>query len=290
MATRAAPAEAAVVEAAVAAARAAGAVSRHAFLAAERGQLPQVEEKRGFFDIVTLADREAETAAARAIFDRVPHSRILGEEGGWQGEGGVTWYVDPIDGTSNFACGLPFFCASVAAYGEDGTPICGAVYDPMRDEMFLARGGTLTLNGGPVTAVRRAVRDSEAELLTNLPREGAPPSDGELARFGRLVSSFRAVRRLGSCALQLAYVAAGRASVGYDEMCYPWDIAAGLQLVEAGGGRIMAWDAQDRPMEHPLQALSRVERFVAGAPGFDLEGSAVVRTRRAQPAAAPALD
>jgi myo-inositol-1(or 4)-monophosphatase len=267
-----------VTQAAIAAARAAGALARDAFIAAENGHFSAVEEKGGYSDIVTAADRQAEAIITAIIFEQVPASRILGEEGGWQGDGGVTWYVDPIDGTSNFASGLPIFCVSIAAFADDGRPICGVVYDPMKDELFLASQGQLTLNGKPVTPPRRGTQDRDAELLTNLPREGTRPEIGELNRFADLIANFRAVRRLGSCALQLAYVAVGRAAIGYDERCYPWDIAAGMQLVLAGKGQVLAWDNNDSPIATPLQNLQSIERFVIASEHFDVASSMAVRS------------
>lgn len=266
-----------VIQAAVAAARAAGGLARDAFIASDAGVFPQFEEKQGHADIVTIVDREAEAAITSVIFDQVPGSRILGEEGGWQGDGAITWYVDPIDGTSNFASGLPYFCVSVAAFAEDGRAICGVIYDPMKDELFLASGGQLKLNGEVVTPARRGTNDKEVELLTNLPREGKLPSPAELERFADLVLNFRAIRRLGSCALQLAYVAVGRAAVGYDEQCYPWDIAAGLQLVLAGGGQVEAWNADGEHIADPLASIIAIDQFVVAGQCFDVAGSAVVR-------------
>ena len=271
------PSPAEIARVAEDAARQAGILIRAAFLAAADGVAMGVEEKHGHADVVTALDRQSERIIRDIIHAKVPNSRILGEESGWDGTGEVIWYVDPIDGTSNFASGLPFFCVSIAAVHADGSPIAGIVYDPIKDEMFSTHGGTLWLNNVEVKPASRALRDQEAELLTNLPREGKRPSTGEMERFGNLVMSFRAVRRLGSSALQLAYVAVGRAAVNYDENCHPWDIAAGLQLVAAAGGQVLCWRPdRDLPVSEPLCELGAIDRILVTTPGYDVENSAVL--------------
>lgn len=259
------------------AAREAGAIIRQSFLDAARGAALGIEEKHGYSDIVTAVDKQSEQLIWRVIRDGVPDSRILGEESGWQGDGEVVWYVDPIDGTSNFASGLPFFCVSIAAYTADGRPVAGVVYDPMQDEMFSTYSGQVLLNGKPAIAAIRATSDRNAELLTNLPREGSRPSAAELERFADLVQNFRAVRRLGSAALQLAYVAIGRAAINYDQDCHPWDIAAGLQLVAASGGQVLCWSRIDNlRLVDPLRELEHIGKIVVTTAGYDVANSSVL--------------
>lgn len=254
-----------------AAALAAGAIARDAFLNADPAALA-TEQKAGFFDIVTVTDKAAEAEASLIIWGRLPQSRILGEETGWQGEGPTSWIIDPIDGTSNFASGLPFFSVSIGAY-HDGRPVCAVIYDPIRDEMFVAEDGRLTLNGAPVPAYGKGLSDREVELLTNAPYEGARPAAATLAGFAEVVDSFRAVRRLGSCALHLAYVAAGRVAICYESKFSAWDIAAGLQLVRAAGGIIHARDADGAVIGTGHDELSRVRKLVVAQKGFDYSGS-----------------
>lgn len=267
----------AVTEAAIAAAKAAGALARAAFLSFQDGGPREIEEKKGYFDIVTVTDRQAEAAASEIIMARVPGSRILGEETGWRGEGDVVWYIDPIDGTSNFASGLPFFCVSIGVFHASGRPICAVIYDPMRDELFLASGGRLSVNGVPARCQAGGTEDSKVELLTNVPHEGSRPTTAQLARFADLVENFRAVRRLGSCALQLAYVAAGRSAIGYDEKFSAWDVAAGFQLVVAGGGQLLTWDAEGRRIDNPLTDLENARRFIVAAADYKLDNSITLR-------------
>ena len=253
------------------AALAAGMVAHRGFVNASPESLA-TQQKAGFFDIVTASDKAAERAACDTIWSRIPASRILGEEGGWQGEGDTTWIIDPIDGTSNFASGLPFFCVSIAAYHK-GEPVCGAVYDPVREELFLANSGKLTLNGEVVRHFLRGTTDREVEVLTNAPYEGERPSRAAQEAHADLVNSFRAVRRLGSCALHLAYVAVGRVAIAYESKFSAWDIAAGIQLVQAAGGQIHARDAEGRSVEPREDALGSVKRLVVAQAGFDYQSS-----------------
>ncbi len=253
------------------AALAAGAVARKGFIEASPESL-QTQQKAGFFDIVTVSDKAAEKAACDIIWSRLPQSRILGEESGWQGEGDTTWIIDPIDGTSNFASGLPFFCVSIAAY-HAGEPVCGIVYDPIRDEIFMASDGKLTLNGEEVKPFLRGRTDREVELLTNAPYEGERPSPAALEAYADLVISFRAVRRLGSCALHLAYAAVGRAAVTYECKFSAWDVAAGIQLVQAGAGQIIAQDSEGRPVDVSEHTLGSIKRLVVAQAGFEYQSS-----------------
>ena len=253
------------------AALAAGMVAHRGFVNASPETLA-TEQKAGFFDIVTASDKAAERAACDTIWSRIPASRILGEEGGWQGEGETTWIIDPIDGTSNFASGLPFFCVSIAAY-HNGEAVCGVVYDPVREELFMASQGRLTLNGAPVKHFLRGRTDRDVEVLSNAPYEGERPSRAAQEAHADLVDSFRAVRRLGSCALHLAYVAVGRVAICYESKFSAWDIAAGIQLVQAAGGHVHAQDADGRTIEPHEDALGSVKRLVVAQAGFDYQSS-----------------
>ncbi len=260
-----------IVDVAREAARAAGAVARKGFVEASPTTL-QTQQKAGFFDIVTASDKAAEKAACDTIWSRLPRSRVLGEEGGWQGQGETTWIIDPIDGTSNFASGLPFFSVSIAAY-HAGKPVCGIVYDPMREELIMAAGGRLTLNGIVVKPFLRGHTDREVELLSNAPYEGERPSRAAQEAHADLVNSFRAVRRLGSCALHLAYVAVGRVAIGYESKFNAWDIAAGIQLVEAAGGQVYAQNAEGHLIEPREESMGSVKRLVVAQAGFDYQSS-----------------
>src|SRR5690606_16170488 len=166
-------------------------------------------EHKGAIDLVTDADRAAEAAIVDAIRARFPAHAILAEEGGETGESRFRWIVDPLDGTTNYAHGLPQFCTSVACE-VDGSIVAGAIVDPMREERFTAvRGGGAFLDGE-----RLHVGDTadlqQALLATGFPYWVHERPDEPLALFGAFVRVARGVRRYGSAALDLAWLAAGR--------------------------------------------------------------------------------
>lgn len=230
-----------------------------------------VDQKKSYADIVTATDRESEQVIARHLLAAVPDSVVVGEEFGERGSGPTRWVVDPIDGTSNFASGLPIYVVSIGVF-HAGQPVGGVVYDPERDEMFSCDAEGFTVNGKRFELdPGRRFRDSTCELLSNVPYEQPGRVDPQaLGRWAEWVGSFRAVRRLGCCALQFAYVAAGRAAVCYEAGAFRvWDIAAGLQFVQAAGGRILAWDEADRPIRD-LAEMDRIRSVLAAAPGFEL--------------------
>ncbi|NUW44515.1 inositol monophosphatase family protein [Nonomuraea rhodomycinica] len=224
---------------------------------------PHVRTKRDFHDPVTEHDRAAEDHIRQVLDERCPGSAVVGEEGGARGEGAVRWYVDPIDGTANFAAGLPFFCTSIAA-AVDGEVVAGVVYDPVRDDEFTAWLGGATCNGAPIRSVG-ATTDREALLLSSYPAPRDLAADGEeaLRRFARMVSAFASTRRPGSAALKLAHVAAGWSDVAYGTHVNAWDVAAGSLLVRQAGGVYI-----------PLSGDVLVPGgYLACVGGFDLAGS-----------------
>ncbi|WP_055501065.1 inositol monophosphatase family protein [Nonomuraea pusilla] len=243
-----------LLETAAEAARAVGPLLRDAFRSR-----PQVRAKSDFHDPVTEHDRAAEETIRAVIASRAPGA-IVGEEGGTTGSGDLTWYVDPIDGTANFAAGLPFFCVSIAA-AAGGEVLAGVVYDPVRGDEFTATTGGAWCNGVPIRSAG-AGRDREAMLLTSYPGPHDLALEGEeaLRGFGRLVESFASVRRTGSAALQLAHVAAGWSDVTYGTSVSPWDVAAGALLVRQAGGVYLG---------DPLAPGG----YLAHVGGFDLAGS-----------------
>ncbi|GGQ26766.1 inositol monophosphatase family protein [Streptosporangium pseudovulgare] len=234
---------------------------------------PEVETKRDFHDPVTEHDRAAEETIREIISRRFPDSMIIGEEGGTTGSGEPRWYVDPIDGTANFAAGLPFFCVSVAAaVGEE--PVAGVVYDPVRDDEFRADLGGAWCNGVRLHS-RGAAGDREAMLLSGYPTAGDLAADraGSLDRFGRMLEAFASVRRPGSAALHLAHVAAGWADVAYGSGVKPWDVAAGVLLIRQAGGVYL-------PLGDSLFAPGG---YLAHVGGFDLAGSVMAEVCRPEP-------
>lgn len=203
-------------------------------------------DKKGAIDLVTDVDIAVERMFRALIAERFPLHRVLAEELGEHPAGvpvGPCWVFDPIDGTTNFAHGLPIFCASLALE-IDGEALVGAVYDPTRRELFTAeRGGGAFLNGLPLT-VSTTTTLVDAMLVTGFPYDVHARIDEIVGLFGAFVGQARAVRRLGSAALDLCYVAAGRMDGFWESDLKPWDIAAGALIVAEAGGRVSNMDGE----------------------------------------------
>jgi myo-inositol-1(or 4)-monophosphatase len=195
-----------------------------------------ISYKRDAHDPVTVHDRAAEEKIRASITKAVPDSTIVGEEAGAAGTGGVHWYVDPIDGTANFARGLAFFCTSIGAV-VDGRIVAGAVLDPIAGHLFTADLTGSRLNGQPI-ASRGAADETHALLITGYPNAGEIDRAGEAAlrRFQRLVTAYGTVRRPGSAALSLAHVAAGWSDAAMGTSVNGWDVCAAQLLVTSAGG------------------------------------------------------
>jgi myo-inositol-1(or 4)-monophosphatase len=199
--------------------------------------------KKGAIDLVTEIDVEVERMFRAMIRERFPDHQVLAEEfgAGERPESRFCWIFDPLDGTTNFAHGLPLFCSSLA-FEVDGRIEVAAVYDPTRKELFTAeRGEGARLNGAPMTV---SVTDEliDSLLCTGFPYDVHGAVDEIVGLFAEFVGRARAVRRLGSAALDLCYVAAGRLDGFWEQRLSPWDIAAGALLVEEAGGRVTAFD------------------------------------------------
>jgi myo-inositol-1(or 4)-monophosphatase len=217
------------LEMTLSAAREAGGVLRKGF-----GWQHSVRYK-GEVDLVTEIDEEAEQVIREILLGAFPAYGMLAEEGGaLVGEEDARWIVDPLDGTTNYAHGLPIFCVSIALQ-RAGKVVLGVVHDPMREETYVAeRGGGATLNGEPIR-VSETEELIQALIATGFPFDRAQMPES-LDLFGRFVAITRGMRRLGSTALDLCYVATGRLDGYYERGIWAWDIAAGgLILGEAGG-------------------------------------------------------
>ena len=197
---------------------------------------------KGAIDLVTEVDRACEDEILDVIRTRCPGHDILTEETRLERTGTrQLWFVDPLDGTTNFAHGYPVFCSSVAL-AVDGELVAGAVYDSLREELFTAeRGGGAHLNG------RRLRASTTAELLSSLLVTGFPYDldrdlAGPLALFNRFMAHARAIRRDGAAALDLCYVAAGRVDGFWELRLQPWDVMAGALMIEEAGGRVSRFD------------------------------------------------
>jgi myo-inositol-1(or 4)-monophosphatase len=236
---------AAELETALAAAAAA------AELIVARSGAEEVREK-GRADLVTAVDEAAERRIAAAIGARFPDDRVVGEElSSTRVHAGRRWYVDPVDGTTNFVHGHPFVCTSIA-FADDAGPAAAVVHAPLLREVFHAvRGGGAFLNGRRLT-VTAEPDPARALLATGFPfKDGKGPLDDYMRLVADAVRATRDVRRAGSAALDLAYVAAGRVDGFFEIGLAPWDVAAGILLVSEAGGRVTAWPGDTRP---PLQS------------------------------------
>jgi myo-inositol-1(or 4)-monophosphatase len=201
---------------------------------------------KGEIDLVTDVDLAVEAMFRSVLAERFPDHQILGEELGSRGDGdsgGYCWIFDPIDGTTNYAHGLPVFCASLGVELE-GQPVVAAIYDPTRRELFTAeRDEGARLNGSPLS-VSRAATLSRSLLVTGFPYDVHERVDEVVGLFGAFIARSRAVRRLGSAALDLCYVAAGRMDGFWEQWLKPWDTAAGVLIVREAGGRITGPDGR----------------------------------------------
>ena len=214
------------------AARSAGELLKHKF-----GKVHHIV-KKGDIDLVTEADLAAEEIILKMLRNHFPKDNILSEEAGARDLSSArTWVVDPLDGTTNFAHGFPFFAVSIALE-IDKEMVLGIVYNPFMGEFFEARKGQgAFLNGRPIH-VSNARNLSESLLATGFPYDIRERSNRIFERFRNMVVGSRGVRRAGSAAIDLCYVAAGRLDGLWEENLKPWDTAAGAVIVLEAGGKL----------------------------------------------------
>ena len=236
---------ASVIDVAVAAARAGGEVLLANWRRLPRGSASEKQKN----DFVTQADRESETRIVARIRQAFPQDRFLAEEGGTHGGGsspeGRTWIIDPLDGTSNFIAGFPFWCVSIAAR-DNGQLVAGAIWDPLRAEMYTAERGGGAFRNGERLRVGTASGLEGSFLATGFPFRSRDHIDLYLALFRAVFLEARAIRRAGSAALDLACVAAGVFDGFFEFRLAPWDIAAGAILIEEAGGELTDFDGGQR--------------------------------------------
>lgn len=210
-------------------ARQAGVILRMNF-----GKRHQVEHKSHWIDLVTETDHEVEAFLVEQIRLHFPQHGIVAEETGPHGTGEGRWYVDPLDGTVNFAHGIPIFTVSIAFADAQGVRL-GVVYDPMQDELFAAeRGKGAWLNGQPIR-VSETVHLKDALLITGFPYDAWTNPDNNLDHFAAFAVRTQGVRRLGSAAMDICYVAAGRADGFWELRLKPWDVAAASLIAQEAG-------------------------------------------------------
>lgn len=227
------------------------AVGRGGAVLAERFTRPRTIQRKGLIDLVTDADKASEEALLSFLRGRFPGAAILAEESGehaGSASGELRFYVDPLDGTTNYAHGIPHFSVTVAV--ADGAGLAaGATLDPLRGELFTAvRGGGAYL-GERRLEVSGCREPRDALLVTGFAYDSHANADHALRLFGDFTRRFQSVRRLGSAALDLAYVAAGRFEGFWEERLHAWDVAAGILMVREAGGRVSDLDGGDRMLE-----------------------------------------
>src|SRR5512138_1233031 len=225
---------------------------------------------KGVIDLVTEVDHQSEAFLLGEVRRDFPDHHIFSEESGViQGNDEHIWYIDPLDGTVNYAHRVPIFCVSIAyASTKSGTSTSlsanlklGAVYDPMRDEMFLAeRGKGSTLNGRPLHA-SPATELQKSLLVTGFPYTAWNTPQDNFANFTKFGKLTQGVRRLGSAAIDLCYVAAGRFDGYWEMLLHPWDVAAGGLICEEAGGRVTN-------VKGEMDYISPPQSVIASAPGI----------------------
>jgi myo-inositol-1(or 4)-monophosphatase len=206
----------------------------------------RIDNKQGRNNLVTEYDYAAEKAIIAHIKNRYPNHKFLAEESGETGSkeiDEVIWVIDPLDGTVNFAHAIPIFCVSIAAWSK-GELLCGVIYQPLLDELFYASKGM----GAYLNDKRISVSDSD-DMHTSLLVTGFPynvdknPYDC-VGTFVKIVLNGIPIRRLGSAALDLAYVACGRFDGFWESDLHPWDVAAGVLIVQEAGGKVTKFDGK----------------------------------------------
>jgi myo-inositol-1(or 4)-monophosphatase len=203
----------------------------------------QITSKPGKQNLVTEYDKASESCIIATILDHFPHHAFLAEESGMTSgsQSSVLWIIDPLDGTVNYAHNIPVFSVSIAAAIHNEI-VCGVVYQPMTDELFIAENGRgAYLNGNKLQV--SSIKDIDSSFLAT----GFPYNVHEnplhcIDHFSKMTRRGIPIRRLGSAAIDLAYVAAGRFDAYWEVTLHPWDLAAGKLLVEEAGGKVTHYD------------------------------------------------
>ena len=215
----------------------AGAVLRRRF-----GKVSYKQKRRA--DLLTIADLESQKTILGAIRRAFPGDDYKAEEDEVKLTGAeYLWIIDPLDGTTNYAHGYPVACASIGVL-RNGKPFLGGVYDPFRDELFLARKGAGARLNGRRMSVTATPGLADSLLITGFAYDRAERADYYLARFKAFMVKCHDVRRSGSAALDMAWIAAGRADGFWEYELNPWDVAAGLLLIQEAGGEVTDFDGE----------------------------------------------
>lgn len=234
-----------LLRSAVDAARAAGDILRDGF-----GTAMTSRSKEGRHNLVTEYDLRCEETIIAMLRSATPTASFLAEESGLSHtDDSLTWVIDPLDGTVNFAHGIPIFCVSIAAT-VNGVPVCGVIHNPLLNETFTAiTGGGAFLNGTKLH-VSSTTSVNDAILVTGFPYNVNENPGHCIEQFSAVVSKGLPIRRLGSAALDLAYIAAGRFDGYWEVALHAWDMAAGVLLVQEAGGTVTHYDARPFALGH----------------------------------------
>jgi len=236
-------------------ARGAGAILREGY-----GKQHQISHK-GRIDLVTDMDKRSEIFLLEKIRSKFPDHSIETEESGFlPGIDHACWYIDPLDGTTNYAHAIPAFSVSIA-YAAEGQVQMGVVYDPMRDECFSAERGQGAWLNGKAIHVSEISEMNRSLLVTGFPYDSSSVKQGNIPQFIRFTQISQGVRRMGSAALDLCYVAAGRFEGYWELTLRSYDMAAGALIVEEAGGKVTNIEGDDDYMKPPFATL-------AGNPGI----------------------
>lgn len=197
---------------------------------------------KGPIDVVTEADKQSEKLIVEALLAAYPQHHIIGEESGGMGAprdgAAYLWHVDPVDGTTNFARGIPAFAVSIGLSDANNVPLLGVIYDPVHDECFAGyRGGGAKL-GRKKLRVSKVRKLAEALLASGFPTDRRVNPDNNTEEWSAFVTRCQSLRRFGSAAIELAYVACGRIDGFWEPRLKTWDCMAGLLLVEEAGGQV----------------------------------------------------
>jgi myo-inositol-1(or 4)-monophosphatase len=219
------------------------------------GQEHQVDYK-GAIDPVTEVDRQSEDLILGEIQRLFPGHRIVSEEIGLvPGRAGEQWYVDPLDGTVNYAHSIPVFSVSIA-YAHNGVVELGAVYDPLRDELFTAERGRGSCLNGRSLQVSKVTELQRSLLVTGFPYDTWSTPRDNLEYYSRLAKITQGVRRMGSAALDLCYVGAGRFEGYWELSVKPWDVAAGGLVAQEAGATVTNAEGQTDFITPPCSVLA----------------------------------
>jgi len=216
---------------------------------------------KGVIDLVTEVDHQSEAYLIGEIQKQFSDHYILAEESGETlGDKDHIWYIDPLDGTVNYAHHIPIFCVSVA-YASRGTVILGAVYDPLRDEMFTAERGQGAFRNGQPILTSAATELGKSLLVTGFPYDTWNTKQDNFNNFEKLGKLTQGVRRLGSAALDTCYVGAGRFDGFWELALKPWDVAAAGLIAEEAGARVTNIEGQP-------DYISTPQSIICAAPGI----------------------